>query len=365
MVSKLSLMKYSLKTFLKLKEYLQIIALWIAAFFFHVFMTYSTIDETFFSDNKVSVKDFLLAEVTGASLAGVFMGSILFFLQEFVYPRFFHSYGILLTTLLKSLLFIIVCFFGLLLVIELNKVHFVRMNKWFAVEDNSKWLVCFTTYCLLVHIFITLLQAFSRRVGNNYFKSLLRGNYMIPVVEYRVFMFLDMYSSAAVAEDVGHYNYSLLLQECFMDLSETLLEYDAEVYQYVGDEAVLTWKVKEGFKRRQCIALYESFAVRLLEKKELYKNKFGLVPKFKASINEGLVTVAEIGQIKTEIAYHGDVLSTAARVRDLCHDYKTNLLITQSFFEQLSPLEQENFTAIETTLLRGKKRPVTIYKSLD
>lgn len=358
-------MKYSLKTFLKFKEYLQIIALWIAAFLFYVFMTYSMIDDTFFITNKIGVKDFLLSEITGALTVGIFMGTILFLLQELVYPRFFHNYGILLTTLLRSLLFLVVCFLGLLIVLELNKVHYIRINNWFALQVNTKWMVCFTAYCLIVHIFITLLQAFSRRLGSHYFKNLLRGNYMIPVVEYRVFMFLDMCSSATVAEEVGHYNYSLLLQECFTDLSEILVEYNAEVYQYVGDEAVLTWKVKEGFKRQQCIELYEAFVVRLLEKKELYQRKFGLVPRFKASINEGLVTVAEIGQIKTEIAYHGDVLSTAARVRDLCNDYKTNLLITQSFFEQLTSFEQDNFIAIETTILRGKKRPVTIYKSFD
>lgn len=356
-------MKYSLKTFLKFKEYLQIIALWIAAFLFYVFMTYSMIDEAFFAAHKICAWDFLLSEIMGALTVGVFMGTILFLLQEFVYPRFFHNYGILLTTLLRSLLFIIVCFLGLLIVLELNKVHFISINNLFTLQVNAKWLICFTTYCLIVHIFITLLQAFSRRLGNNYFKNILRGNYMIPVVEYRVFMFLDMCSSATVAEEVGHYNYSLLLQECFTDLSEILMEYDAEVYQYVGDEAVLTWKVKEGFKRQQCIELYDAFSVRLLEKKELYQQRFGLVPKFKASINEGLVTVAEIGQIKTEIAYHGDVLSTAARVRDLCNDYKTDLLITHSFFEQLTSFDQDNFTAIETTILRGKKRPVTIYKS--
>lgn len=356
-------MKYSLKTFLKFKEYLQIIALWIAAFLFYVFMTYSMIDEAFFAAHKICAKDFLLSEIMGALTVGVFMGTILFLLQEFVYPRFFHNYGILLTTLFRSLLFIIVCFLGLLIVLELNKIHFISINNLFTLQVNAKWLICFTTYCLIVHIFITLLQAFSRRLGNNYFKNILRGNYMIPVVEYRVFMFLDMCSSATVAEEVGHYNYSLLLQECFTDLSEILMEYDAEVYQYVGDEAVLTWKVKEGFKRHQCIELYDAFSVRLLEKKELYQQKFGLVPRFKASINEGLVTVAEIGQIKTEIAYHGDVLSTAARVRDLCNDYKTDLLITHSFFEQLTSFGQDNFTAIETTILRGKKRPVTIYKS--
>jgi adenylate cyclase len=225
------------------------------------------IEDEFFITRKICVKDFLLSEITGALTVGVFMGTILFLLQELVYPRIFRSYGILLVTLLRSLLFLIVCFLGLLIIIELNKVHYIIIDNWFAIQVNAKWLTCFTVYCLIVHIFITLLQAFSRRLGSNYFKNLLRGNYMIPVVEYRVFMFLDMCSSTTVAEEVGHYNYSLLLQECFTDLSEILVEYNAEVYQYVGDEAVLTWKVKEGFKRQQCIELYEAFAVRLLEKK--------------------------------------------------------------------------------------------------
>lgn len=339
------------------------LALWISAFFMYVFLTYSMIDDSFYLIYTIDSFDFLISQLIAALCVGVFIGTILYLLQEFVYPRFFHNYGILLTTLLRSFLFIVVCFVGLLIVIQLNNLHYITINNLFALQADIKWLVCFTFYCLIVHVFITLLQTFRRRLGNNYFKSLLRGNYMIPVVEYRIFMFLDMYSSTGVAEDVGHYNYSLLLQECFADLSEILLEYNAEVYQYVGDEAVLTWKVKQGFKRKQCITLYEVFAVRLLEKKDFYQKKFGLVPKFKASINEGLVTVAEIGQIKTEIAYHGDVLSTAARVRDLCSDYQENLLITQSFFEQLPAYEQENFTTIKTTILRGKKKPVAIYKS--
>ncbi|RKR08932.1 adenylate cyclase [Flavobacterium sp. 90] len=356
-------MKYSLKTLLKLRDYVQIIMLWVGAFIFYIFMTYSMIDDSYFLDHGFNVKDFLISELTGALYVGVFMGTNLFLLQQYVYPRFFYRYGILLTSILRSFLFIVVSFAALLIVIELNKIHYITINNLFALQVNAKWLVCFTFYCLLVHIFITLLQAFRRRLGNSYFKSLLYGHYRIPVVEYRVFMFLDMYASVTAAEEAGHYNYSLLLQECFTDLSEILHEHEAEVYQYVGDEAVITWKVTHGFKRRQCIKLYEAFAGRLLDKKDFYQDRFGLVPRFKASINEGLVTVAEIGQIKTEIAYHGDVLSTAARVRDLCNLYQADLLITQSFFEQLSSFEKEQFTSIEPTVLRGKKKAVAIYKT--
>ncbi|MDA6071024.1 hypothetical protein NJT12_15520 [Flavobacterium sp. AC] len=354
-------MKYSVRTFLRLKQCLQFIALWVTAFFFYVFISYSIIDDSYFLNQQLTTADFLVSELSRALSTGVFMGFVFYLLQEYIYPRFFHGYGILMASLLQSLLFIMVCYIVFIIVLQLSKVHYIRINNLIALRFNAKWLTCFTIYCLIVHLFITLVQAFRQRLGGNYCKSLLHGNYMSPVIEYRIFMFLDMYPSRTIAE-VEHYQYSHLLQECFIDLSEIVTEQNAEVYQYVNDGVILTWKVKQGFERKQCIALYTIFSSRLLEKKDLYQKKFGLVPKFKASINEGLVTVAEIGQIKTEIAYHGDVLSTTASVRDLCRD-QGNLLITQAFFKQLSFLEQDNFTEIETTVLRGKKRPVVIYKS--
>ncbi|WP_428229515.1 adenylate/guanylate cyclase domain-containing protein [Flavobacterium sp.] len=356
-------MKYALKTFLKLKEYLQLVVLWIVAFLFYGFMTYSMIDDSFFLIYGIDCNDFLLSELTVALIVGVSMGTILFLVQELVYPRFFRRYGMLRKTLLRSFLFVAISFSILLTVIALNKAHYITISNWFALQTDLKWLICFALYCWIVHIVFTLLQAFRRRLGNRYFINLLRGNYRIPIVEYRIFMFLELSVSPTDTEQTKDYSHSFLLQECFADLAETLPDYDAEVCQYVGDEVILSWKVQQGFNRQQCIRLYESFGVRLLEKNDFYRDQFGFVPKFKASINEGLVTVAEIGQIKTEIAYHGDVLSTAARVLDLCSDYQANLLITQSFFEQLSSLDQNYFTAIETTVLRGKKRPVTIYKS--
>lgn len=355
-------MKHSIKTFLKLKEYAQIVVLWILAFFFFVFMTYSMVSDFYFHEFQTSAADFLLSQLLGALLVGMVMGTNFFLLQEYVYPRFFKNHGILLTTLLRTFLFLITCFIGLFIIMLLNRAHYINTDNLFSLHLDNLWMVSFTFYCLIVHVFITILQAFRRRVGKNYFESLLKGNYMIPVVEYRIFMFLDMYSSTAAAEEAGHYNYSLLLQECFADLSELLLLYDAEVYQYVGDEAVLTWKASDKFDRSLCVKLYQSYSSRLEDKEQMYQRKFGITPKFKASLNEGLVTVAEIGRIKTEIAYHGDVLSTAARVRDLCNGYKADLLVTQSFFDQLPFSFQKNFTAVGATILRGKKKAVAIYK---
>ena len=48
---------------------------------------------------------------------------------------------------------------------------------------------------------------------------------------------------------------------------------------------------------------------------EIHKDKkYRMVPEFKAGVNSGHVTVAEVGELKKEPAYQGDVLITAARI---------------------------------------------------
>lgn len=341
-----------------------VVSLWIIGFVFYGFLAYSMADEAHFVRYGITIADFLLMELYGALILGFFMGISIFLMQEYVYPAFFNKYGMFLTIVVQALFFVIACTIGLWLVLQLNNSHFIHIDDMIIPDADLKWMLSFTFYCLLLHVFIHLFLAFRKALGKNYFQSLLRGNYRIPVVEYRVFMFLDMHSSTQTAEEAGHYNYSLLLQECFDDLSEIVPDFDAEVYQYVGDEAVLTWKVRPDFKRKQCIRLYEAFCGRLLERENFYQQTFGLLPKFKAAVNEGLVTVAEIGKVKTEIAYHGEVLSTAARVQQLCNVHTADLLITDAFFVQLDRHSQNAFLKVDTASLRGKKKAVTLYKKI-
>lgn len=355
-------MKLAARTILKLQEWFLTIVLWTISFIFYVFLAYSIADDFYFSTIDLTIWEFLLLELLAALTLGFFIGSSIFLMQEYVYPKFFRKYGILLSIIIQSFFLLAACLITFGIAIEINKLYYASFKNVIATEPGTKWLVSFILYCLIMHFFIHLLLTFRRRLGKNYFLSLLRGNYMVPVIEYRIFMFLDMYSSTSTAETVGHYNYSLLLQECFNDLSEILVDFDAEVYQYVGDEAVLTWKVTPGFDRLQCIQMYEAFQERLSQKEKIYTNRFSIFPRFKAAVNEGLVTVAEIGQVKTEIAYHGDVLSTASRVQALCNDHSSDFLITDTFFEQLDITLQNSFLAVETKLLRGKKKKVTIYK---
>jgi hypothetical protein len=57
----------------------------------------------------------------------------------------------------------------------------------------------------------------------------------------------------------------------------------------------LTWKVEQGLINNNCIETYYTFQGIIHGKKDYYINKYGIIPEFKAGVNMGKVTVAEVG----------------------------------------------------------------------
>jgi len=85
------------------------------------------------------------------------------------------------------------------------------------------------------------------------------------------------------------------------------------------------------------------------------------VPGFKASLNVGMVTIAEVGEIKSEIAYHGDVVNTAARLQEQCNKFGRKLLISEYLNDYLKhfPFLEREF--VDRITLKGKENPLSIY----
>jgi len=87
---------------------------------------------------------------------------------------------------------------------------------------------------------ITFIRQMVERSGAKVIRNLISGKYHRPREETRIFLFLDLRSSTTMAEKLGHVLYSRLIQDCFRDLTECAIAHEVEIYQYVGDEAVLT-----------------------------------------------------------------------------------------------------------------------------
>jgi adenylate cyclase len=214
----------------------------------------------------------------------------------------------------------------------------------------------------------TFILQINKKFGPGILLEYVTGKYFAPKVEERAFMFMDLKSSTTIAEKLEHVSYSRLVQDCYAELTTPLLQYNAEVYQYVGDEVVVTWRMNNNFSASWCYQFALAFQARLEAKKEYFLMMYGVSPQFKAGAHCGRVTVAEVGEIKTEIAYHGDVLNTASRIQGLCNQFGKQLLISEQLLSLLSEADQTKAVFVAEAELKGKETPTrifTIERSLD
>ena len=210
---------------------------------------------------------------------------------------------------------------------------------------------------LLYHFILQI----NKKFGPGVLLEYTVGRYFAPKVEERAFMFLDLKSSTHLAEKLEHVSYSRLIQDCYAELTTPLLQYNGEVYQYVGDEVVVTWRMNSSFDPSWCHEFAFAFQDRLEARKDYFFLMYGVRPQFKAGIHCGRVTVAEVGEIKTEIAYHGDVLNTASRIQSLCNRFEKQLLLSESLVALLPEKDRARTSFVAEAELKGKESPTKIF----
>jgi class 3 adenylate cyclase len=177
----------------------------------------------------------------------------------------------------------------------------------------------------------------------------------------RVFMFLDIRGSTQIAEELGHVRYFELLNDFFSDISDPVVRHEGEIYQYVGDEVVITWPLKRGVEIGRCVNCFFAISDTIEMRANHYRERYRLVPEFKAGLHHGRVTTGSVGTVKKEVVFSGDVLNTTARIEGLCNRYRANLLVSKSLLDLLPEDLQHLTREIGSFTLRGKKEEVTVF----
>lgn len=193
--------------------------------------------------------------------------------------------------------------------------------------------------------------------GVNY----LTGFYHKPRQEMRIFMFLDMRSSTAIAERIGHVKYFQLLNELYADITDPILYSRGEIYQYVGDEISVSWSLRRGMSRQRCIRCFLDIRSKLQRRAKHYEERYGLAPVFKAGFHYGPVTTGEVGLVKKERIYSGDVVNTAAHIQNRCNAYGVDNLISQELLEVLRLPASYPVREIGDADLKGKSTAIHLW----
>lgn len=284
----------------------------------------------------VTGRSLLLFSVAFAIIGFVVSAALVFYLKSA-----FRHYPLWVSVLLKMAFT-----FGLFILIA-----FVMLSSYFVFSEHqtldefadSFYREVFLTRGFMIFILdlavMTLLTILIIEVTDKYgpggFWSMMRGKYVNPRIENRIFIFVDINNATTIAEKLGHTKYFRLLRDFFAEITIPILANGGEIYQYVGDEVVLSWKNTPLNKQRCFKFLRQSFF--LLKRREpKFMKRYGICPTFKAGIHSGEVTAGVIGIIKKELVYSGDTLNTTARIRSKCHELDESFVVSGDFLHDFS-----------------------------
>ena len=268
-----------------------------------------------------------------------------------------------LIMLLRLLLYLFTGFVLLILAAEpsmpLSELNNTILLNRISAPDFS--LIRFLVFFYFAVFLIRLLTNMMARIGKGNIKRWMLGMFDKPMEQERIFMFIDMKSSTSIAEKLDHKKFSHLIRDVFNDL-QVVDNYQGEVYQYLGDGAVVTWDLRSGIYRNNCLRAFYAFQKTIRRRRRYYRWRYGQEPAFKAGAHAGKVMALQVGQIRRDISYNGDTINTAARIESKCNEYKQELLISGDLYELLGNRKGFTFRNAGHIKLDGKKQGVDLYK---
>lgn len=345
------------------QEWIFVIAAWWIIFYLYFFVAYWGMQD--FLEEGI-IKEYLFSWHVHLELIlqATFFGMLFNLIGTLADKTWIHrmSFGKLI--LLKSILYaisIVIAGTAVYLFFYIFKLKPIDELELMTEALTIPFFISLAIYLIFSILIINFLLQVNRKFGPGNLLKLSLGKYHTPKNEKKIFLFLDLKNSTGLTEQLGNNKYSELLQNCFHDLTDTVIKYRADIYQYVGDEVVLTWDIKNGIRNLNCIKLFFAYKLKLQSRRDFYLNHFDTLPEFRGGMDMGPVTVAEVGELKREIAYHGDVLNTASRIQGKCKEFQKKLLISEHIINEIQQFDGFEISIIENVNLAGKQHPLDLY----
>lgn len=321
-------------------------------------------DQTNTPESAIKIEpNILFFALTGITIIGLLVG----FIELKFLSKLFEKKAFLVKISSKFIIYI--AFFLLVILLTYPLAASIELDT--SILNKKVWDKYFTFFFSITNLssmvqlsfslFVSLLYAeISENLGQNVLLNFFTGKYHKPVSETRIFMFADMKSSTSIAESLGHIKYFEFLRSYYFDLSEAILKNYGEVYQYIGDEIVISWALKKGIRENNCIKCFFNMKSDLFKRKNYYMKEYGFFPDFKAALHFGEVTTGEIGALKKEIFFTGDVLNTTARIQAMCTELGEDLLISESLARLLNLESDFHLKPLGIKKMKGKSMNIEV-----
>ncbi|HEY2992705.1 MAG TPA: adenylate/guanylate cyclase domain-containing protein [Methylomirabilota bacterium] len=306
--------------------------------------------------SEASVRSAIQGVVDGA-IVSLLVGGYLVFLRDGRLRSWFRQLSFRADFALSSAIVLALFLVGRAAGLTVTSLRPRRFLTSFTEAHLLYALPFFVVLATLIQ-FVLLMN---RVAGANVLVYFALGSYHRPTAEERVFLFIDLQGSTQLAERLGSAGYFELLRRFVDDLTDPVLESEGEIYQYAGDEIVVTWPLARGVRAANCVRCF--FDIRATVEREAgrYRRDFGVVPQFRGGLHGGLVTGGELGDLRRQIVFVGDILNTAARLEEHAKRASLDLVASGALLSRLTLPPGVEATRCGDLALRGKEAPVAAY----
>lgn len=188
----------------------------------------------------------------------------------------------------------------------------------------------------LLYLVVIFLRQLDSLLGPGVLLRFVTGRYHHPRRERRIFMFVDIEGSTELSKSLSLEHYYGLVNDFFRDVAGPVRDSRGEIYEYVGDEVVISWRHDIGIRNANCVRAFFEMEKVVWRHSGQYLKRYGAVPAFKAGLHEGEVITAEMGGLKKVIAFNGEVLNVTSRIQGECNRLGRRLLASRQLVDHVS-----------------------------
>ena len=244
-------------------------------------------------------------------------------------------------------------------ILFLNKAPDSALSNFAYYGFHTTWLIKKIPGWLLTFSLLQVIVEMIKKYSPGIFFDILMGKYRHPKVEKRIVMFIDLKDSTPIAEKLGHVDYFKFIRKFIEVVSMALLKYHGRIYQYVGDEIVVSW-IYNPKNARHCVDVLIETRKLIQQQGEDFRREFDIVPEFRVGIHIGEVTVGEIGVLKKDLAMSGDTMNTTARIRSACSELNQKFIVSKEVIDSLD-LKDWQSESLGIIDLKGKKEGIELF----
>ena len=203
------------------KEWLFIIAAWVGILYLFIFISYWGLRHLL---KESALTEYLdsgyvhLEIIMTAIIFGALFGVINTLTDTTRMRR--RSFGAII--IIRSALYLAAFLFaGFSIYLVFDSFNILTEKQW---EESFSYftpvyILSMLTYFVAAILFINFILQVNRKFGPGNLLKMTTGKYCTPKIENRIFMFMDLRGSTAIAEKLGHNKYSKFMQNCFHDLT--------------------------------------------------------------------------------------------------------------------------------------------------